>query len=297
MWELLMEISDEELLHFNQLGLVPGPDESKEAFIKRVNYCLKLRSNLSEQCGFAEPLDSQLGQQLLKEIAPTTQKLFDISVEWVPVIFSNHKLAPWHGGCAWIFQSTPETPVGAFFQLRQAFANSPTYLGIYNRTELMAHEAAHVGRMMFHEPKFEELLAYRTSSSSLRKRIGPIIESPWESILFVIALVLSISIDFANIFSESPNYFEWIKGLPWMLLALGLGRVWLRHYQFSRCLKKLNELVGKSDSQKANAIIYRLLDKEIIQFGKMPLNQIKEYITEQVSHSLRWMIIKKTYLN
>ena len=95
------------------------------------------------------------------------------------MIFSNERLAPWHGGCAWIFQFAEGLPTAALIQLRQVFSRQPTFLGIYHRDELLTHELVHVGRMKFEEPRFEELFAYETSTSAFRRWFGPLIQASW----------------------------------------------------------------------------------------------------------------------
>lgn len=280
--------TDEELLVINREGLIPGPDENADAFYQRVHYCRNLRREIGSQLDVKGELG---GSDLLLEAAPITQKLFDIVPEWAPVIFSNHRLAPWHGGCAWIFQQTPNTPLGAFFQLREVFAASKRYLGLYDRNELIAHEAAHVGRMAFEEPQFEEMLAYRTSKSGFRRIFGPIAQSPWESLVFVILVILSMVVNFLGLYEHL--YLGWITITPWIFLGIGLGRLWVRHRQFQRCLHRLQEALG--DTFKANAVIYRLRDEEIMRFGKLTREELLHEVADQ--RSLRWRVIRQAYFS
>jgi hypothetical protein len=295
----MTKFTDQELLLLNQRGLIPGPSESENDFEKRAEYCLNLKNNFKELLGneIPEEVDLQLSLPLVEEAAPTTKKLFDICPDWVPVIFSNFKMLPWHGGSAWIFQLTEDSPTAAFFQLRKAFISSKKFLGIYDREELITHESAHIGRMLFNEPKFEELLAYRTSNSSFRRWLGPIVQSSWESLLFVFILILCFFSDLAILLSgyEDPNHSTlWIKLIPVILFTIGLGRLSLRHWQFNHCLKKLQKILG---IEKANAVIYRLQDLEIINFSKMSSEQIKQFFDTSENASLRWKVIRKAYFN
>lgn len=288
----------DQLLHLNQKGLIPGPEESESDFFKRVDYCLTLKESLAVELGLPDPVDTLFSQQLIEKASGVTNKLFDISTAWVPIIFSNHKLAFWHGGCAWIFQLTHNTPTGAFLQLREAFAASNRYLGIYQREELIAHESAHIGRMLFHEPKFEEMLAYRTSHSKIREWLGPIIASPMEAIIFAFSLLLSFSSDFLAAYYGTESFYKiafLLKLPPLVLLVFSLGRLWFRHNQFSRCLEKLQK--GLNDPKKANAVIYRLTDFEIIDLGKMHIDEIRKYAKKQQNKSLRWLVIYKSYFS
>lgn len=288
-------LSDAELLSLNQQGLIPGPNETESEFIKRANYCLNLKNILASELGLPQPVDSEIAKKLIQDASPITKQLFNISTEWAPIIFSNHKLALWHGGCAWIFQQSEETPTAAFFQLRRVYETSTRYLGIYDRQELIAHESAHVGRMLFQEPKFEEMLAYTTGRSLFRRMFGPIIESPWEVVLFALALLFSFAADFsAAIFGgyQLYNVALWLKVPPLIIIGCGLVRLWIRHQQFSRCLKKLQGMFG---NEKANWIIYRLTDKEILALGKMNVKDITHYISSQKESSLRWRLLNLAY--
>ncbi len=247
-----------DILQWNREGLIPGPNESEETYRQRVAYCLNLDK---ETLPLKE--EEKADKSFLSSALSQTKELFDIVPEWIPLFFSNYKLAPWHGGCAWIFQVTENSPTGAIFQLRRSFWKSTKYLGMYDRDELIAHELAHVGRMVFEEPIFEEFHAYRTSKSSFRRWLGPIIQSPRESILFI---------------------------LLFPLIFFALIRLIRRQFQFKKCLNNL------SFFSNPNAVIYRLTDKEIIDFGKMNSQQITNYMNQQKEKSLRWQVISIAYL-
>lgn len=287
-----MNLELAELLKLNENGLIPGPQESSEHFQERVGYCLSLNLELLSRFELPNVLDTTENQQLIQEAAPITRKLYGFVSEWVPILFSNHKLAPWHGGCAWIFQLTENTPMGAFLQLRTAFAKGKRYLGLYNRKELVAHELSHVGRMAYQEPIFEEVLAYRSSESKFRRWWGPIVKSSWEALLFVFLLLLSLSVDLYALFHPALYSLALkVKLLPLLLLFIGIVRLWVRHNEFEKCLRNLNELT--KDRQKSEAVIYRLTDKEIILFSSSTTESIRQYIQQQ--DSLRWKVIS-TYL-
>lgn len=282
---------------WNQQGLFPGPDETEKEFIDRANFCLELDQNLSQQVGADLPFNikDRASKNILQMSSPLTQKLFGITPEWVPLFFSNHQLSSWQGGCAWIFQLTEATPTAAFLQLRANFRANTSYLGLYNREELISHELSHVGRMMYHEPQFEEVLAYQTSSKSWRRWLGPIVQSPRESLIFVLLLGLIIIADAALIsLGNSPlahTWTMWLKLLPIALIGLALSRLGLRQWQFSRCLKKLENLYN--DPEIAQHVIYRLRDNEIKEFGAASVQDIRTYMNAQ--QSFRWTFLKQIY--
>jgi hypothetical protein len=139
-------ISDEQLLHYNALGIIPGPEEAEETFIARALYCLNLKNLLEKEGGKILPFAVNKTKFPYKQLrgeesANLLAQFFDIDPQWVPIFMSNYHLAPWHGGCAWIFQLQGNTPKSAFLQLREESSI------FSDRQELIAHELAHVGRM------------------------------------------------------------------------------------------------------------------------------------------------------
>ena len=67
---------DNELLVYNKLGLIPGPNENEKDFFKRADYCLKLKTDLDPEFG---KLNLPVSHILLQHVVPLTQKLFDIA--------------------------------------------------------------------------------------------------------------------------------------------------------------------------------------------------------------------------
>lgn len=286
-------LTDEQLIEFNRQGLIPGPNESEEAFLTRARYCLGLKSEINEklQLPFSEQGSSEVLQPALEE----TRKEYDLAPAWIPLFFSNHHLLPWHGGCAWIFQQSEESPTAAFMQLRSAFLHSEKYLGLYTRKELIAHELCHVGRMCFEEPRFEEILAYRTSPSGLRRWLGAIAQSSWETMAFFLLLCLILAIDlYALAFDVPLESLAWLKLLPFGMFGAGFSRLIMRQQQFDHCLANLQRLL--KDRQKALAVIYRLTDSEIISFSRQAADCFQDVLNDRKGSSLRWRCIEKAYL-
>jgi hypothetical protein len=280
-----------EIIYWNQQGLIPGPEETKEDFEKRAHFCLNLQKHLAEQANLPFTEDDH-DQNFLHEAFVKTQLLYGIAPTWTPVFFSNYQLTPWHAGCAWIFQIGENTPMAAFLQLRSQFRKKSTYLGLYQRSELMAHELAHVGRMLYQEPQFEEILAYRSSISPWRRWLGPIIQSSKESLFFILLLGLLIM---TNLASMTLNYtfMSWLNLLPLILITIALIRLSQRQRQFTDCLKKLEALYGSL--QIAQHLIYRLSDKEIKFFAASNPLIIKNFIKQQLTHSFRWGFLHTIY--
>jgi hypothetical protein len=296
----MIESSDNNnLLTYNQIGLIPGPGEEKEDFLKRVDYSLNLKNHLPEEIKVQLSKKSfSQDDEALKVINESSEKLkslYDCSPQWVPLFFSNYKLPFWQGGCAWIFQMTEQSPTSALIQLREVFNRSPKYLAIYDRNELLTHELSHVGRMMFQEPKFEEVMAYRTSNSSFRRWFGPIIQSSAESALFLLFLFMLVVFDVFLIALNRPEAFTlalWLKTIPIALIIAALTRLWRRQRTYRLCVQNLENCVGPD---KAEAVAYRLKDQEILLFSKLSPEKIKDFAKAKMKEELRWDVIYRAY--
>lgn len=287
----MTQIPDDKLLNYNHKGLLPGPVESEEEFLRRADYCLHLQEILVEKLPFSTE-DAGASSVLTAGVAETSRR-YDCAPEWVQVFFSNYQLMPWHGGCAWIFQLSIAEPTAAFFQLRKAFRDHRVYLGMYDRDELIAHELVHVGRMMFEEPVYEEMLAYRTSKSAWKRWSGPLVRSSAESAWFVFLLMPIIFLDLYLLFNGYESYYwkmMWLKLLPCAIVIAGVVRLMRRHRTFERSLTNLKGCVGDN----AEAVIYRLTDLEIDAFAEMSPEDIHKYAA--ADRSLRWRVIRLAYL-
>lgn len=293
------KISDEDLLSFNRQGLIPAPGESEEAFGNRVHACLELKSLLTgEEFRKSLPFNLEADQpkENLESATALTKKLFDIQPDWLPCFYSNYQLAPWHGGCAWIFQLADDGPRLAFLQLRKAFAKNQRHLLLYERDELIAHESAHVGRMLFEEPEFEEVLAYRTNQTSWRAWLGPIVQSAGESLLFITVLFAILLLDFYFLLNEDYETYlslGLLKVVPLGLFLLAFIRLYRKQKIFNACLNHLQELLQDDDA--ANHVIYRLSDREIHLFAGLSGSSILDYVQSERLNSLRWRLLGLAY--
>lgn len=181
--------------------------------------------------------------------------------------------------------------------MRSAFLKQKRFLRFYDRNELIAHEVAHAGRMMFNEPKFEEILAYRSSSSRFLKTFGPILESSLESVLFMAILFFIFLLDLLFIlYAPYASYIriQWLKLIPLALVGYAFIRLYRKQKIFQRALGRLRELLPNKN--KADPFIYRLTDEEIVLFSKMTAGEIHAYALAQREDSLRWRILCSSLL-
>lgn len=291
-------LTPEKMIQYNKQGLFPCVTESEQAYVQRAHFCLNLVHELESRTGTELPFDpkDRASEEVLREAYAYTRPLYDSAPDWIPIFFNDYKLSLWHGGCAWIFQLDEDTPTSAFMQLRSSFKNNHRYLGLYNREELIAHELAHAGRMMYQDPQFEEILAYQTSPSFLRRWLGPIVQSSNESLLFILVLGFIIMANVALLaFNpvEAYSSIKWFIGLPLLLVTCALARLSIRHLQLKKCIRHLSTLYHSST--KARHLTYRLHDQDIRRFAASSSEQIRSFIEDQPSTSFYWSFIKTCY--
>ncbi len=188
-------IEERVLLEYFNRGLIPGPDESEDAFLKRA--------------GQAQPLSHVEWKELSSP--------FGFVIDWVPLSYSNHKIAWWEGAATWI--SEDQLPS---IQMRTNFQKG-SFLG-YSRSEVLTHEAVHAARMRFEEPQFEEILAYSTAPQAWKRFFGPLFSRTWEPLVLMLSVMLGVF---------------WPL-IPLLLLGLSLGWLSYRQWIFKRCCRKLS---------------------------------------------------------
>lgn len=268
-------MENDQLTPFVKKGFLPGPNENESSFLRRVDYNLRLSDTLE-----FEKTPSEISAEGLS----LSEELFGVRPLWIPFQFSNYKLPFWVGGCAWIFQETENSPRGAFIQMRNSFLHSAHFL-FYRREELIAHEVAHVGRMEFEEPEYEEIFAYHSSPGRFRRFWGPLFSQQWEMMIFMILVVFVFLSDLCAIWWGGwDNYLEIF---PLKLLPLGwLGWLAVKLVRKQRRLTRLK-------SRYPLSFLYCLTDQEINAFDKMDDRQIRLYASRQ--GCLRWQAIRELW--
>lgn len=248
------------LSHLNSEGFIPGPNEGEVEFFSRIK---ALQDPHNEEL---IPLEDW------KNAQKTTYKLFSFSAHWIKAFYSNQGLKPWEGAAIWMGNDVK-------VQLRYGFKKGK-YLKIYSRDELLAHEAVHAARMAFQEPRFEEFFAYMTSSKKWRRIMGPLFQTPRETLIFIIILLLSMVSSLINL------NFVFLPILMVFLLTIRLIKV---RKTFKQASRKLENFL-KGDPLP---FLFRLTDKEIYFFAKESEERMKEYIRNQ--NCFRWETIKNYF--
>ncbi|MBS0624614.1 MAG: hypothetical protein JSS32_01020 [Verrucomicrobia bacterium] len=238
-------MTDQELLALNQKGFIPGPDETEMEFQARVH--------AAETFFRAPPAEFQemdrVPQPHWDWVSHHLQEIYDFKPHSIVAFYSNRKLAPWQGAASWIIDSKPG-PL-CVVQLRKGFRKG-SFLRLYSRDEILAHEAVHAARCAFQEPKNEEFFAYFTSSARWRRVLGPILRRPWEALLFLTSTAIGAVIG---------NFIP-----PTILLTLALTRLIRQHIRFNKASKNLMARI--KDKKKIRAILFRLTDKEIEELSQ-----------------------------
>lgn len=269
-------LTEAELVAAGKRGLIPGPKETDEQFYKR---CERFR--YPAPCGLAPWMQQALGR---------VEGVYHIRPDWVEVSFSNEGLWPWHGGGTFLWQDE-ENNWHLEVQLRQVFSKKERSWWGYSRTELLAHELVHAGRMAFEEARFEEMLAYRVSRWSLRRFLGPLIKKRWESMLLVGVLLVIVGADAISFLTRSSAWLyaaTVLRWTPFLLIGIAAVRQWKDGRAFERARTRLVAFGIGQDH--VDAILYRLTDEEICCLlpQMKTLANWQEFILQKSKESLRW---------
>lgn len=290
-----MQTADfDQILKWNSEGIIPGPKESEESFLKRALYLETFKAKVKEELQLT-PKEEEISDSILMEALPEARLHYGIEPSFAPLFFSNEKLAPWHGGTSWIVQLEKDSPTAAFIQLKKCFFQKQRAL-FYNRTEIIVHELSHIGRMAFDSPVYEEIIAWSSSPNAFRRLVGPLFFSITETSVFVFVLLTLFLLDVMVLFLGSPALFEelqMLKTLPLLYLLYAGVRLLKKQRSFAKCLKNLQVLTSSED--QARAILYRLTDEEIALFSKEEPSFIARYIQDNAQLSLRWRVISQAY--
>jgi hypothetical protein len=252
-------MTDADLLTLDKMGFIPGPHEDEKIFLARVE---KTKKNFEQGSWIPESHWDWVRQYL--------DLMYDVKPLYICAFYSNKGLAPWQGAAAWI-----EGKALNSIQLREGLRKG-SYLGLYRREEILAHEAVHAARSGFNEDRFEEFFAYQTSEKKWRRVLGPLIQRPWEVWPFLVAIVLG---------ALWPLFY--LAASLWALA--GFARLIQRHRQLKRASCQILDFVR--DPRRTRAILLRLTDREIEFFAK-GIN-FEKYAEEQTS--LRWKVIRSYY--
>lgn len=250
-------MTDLELAALNESGFIPGPFETVIAFEARIERTKKLLDEKNS----VPPAHWDWANGRL-------DSLFGFHPQSLPAFYSNDHLSIWQGAACWIDEGG--VPL---LQLRNGFKKG-SYLRIYSREEVLAHEACHAARAAFDEEENEEFFAYATAGVRWRSVLGPMIRRSWEPWVGLGLFGLGIL-------------------SPWALLGasgwIGAGffRLCRQHLRLSQASWFL--LGTLKDKKLVRSLLFRLTDKEIrgLSNGIWPIDD----------GTLRWRLIQYVYLD
>lgn len=227
-------IENASLLGYFQRGLIPGPDELEEAFLQRAEQALPLSHFEWKEVSCA----------------------FGFVIDWVPISYSNHKIAWWEGAATWISEDRLPS-----IQMRTSFKKG-SFLG-YRRSDVLAHEAVHAARTRFEQPQFEEVLAYSTAPQTWKRFLGPLFSRTWEPLVLLLSVMAG----------------AFVPLVPFLLISLALGWLSFKQWIFKRCCRRLSL-----------PIVLCLTDSEMRKFARMSELEIQAYLEKD--SSLRARLIR-----
>ncbi|MDN3508935.1 MAG: hypothetical protein P0S93_02765 [Candidatus Neptunochlamydia sp.] len=269
-------LTKEVLKKLGEQGLIPGPHESKEQFVKRIDVLKKVK----------EDPPKFLKGKAVSRWNPDFHKELGAIPKWLPLTYSNHGLPLWQGAALWIFE-TPDRKKIPIIQLREGFKKGKFLF--YSQSEVLLHETLHAIRVAFNEPRFEEILAYHHSKSKWRRFIGPLFRKPSHAFFFIALIFISLIVQTTSLFfltSPLLPYVKFVTLLPIMDLTLRTAALIRDQRIVKKALKRLSEIFP--NQKEAFSVLIRLKDSEIQKFATEPIEKLLDYVEEEIPKSLRW---------
>ena len=269
-------LSSEELKKLGEQGMIPAPSESEEAFIEQVT----LLKEIDKHCKTIF-----FGKVLEKWTCDFGHKL-GADPTWVPLIYSNQGLFFWQGAALWIFETEMHGKI-PMIQLKAAFKKGGRFLPPLE--EVLLHESVHALRARFHEPRFEEALAYYHASSKWRQFWGPFFRTQTRALFSICLIFFSFSLQLLSLFFFTALFFSYLKFaslLPLIDLLLKGGSLIRDQRVLKQALCKLLQIFPQQ--KEAFPIAMRLTDAEIEQFAQDSIEKISEYMIREAPKSVRW---------
>lgn len=270
-----------QLKKLNDLGFIPGPNESDEMFLNRVNFVQALGR---------DPHSLLKGEKMNPlEWEPTLLKLqevFSFSPNWMVAYYSNENLSFWQGAATWLYESTNKIKF-PLIQLKTNFKKGRFLF--YSRDEVLLHESLHAIRIAFEESKYEEIFAYSFSEKKWRSFFGPLFRETKHATVFLLTFLISIISHIFSLFflSSSLLYlFTFLSFLPGLYFLFRLGSLIYDQWILKKALKKIQSLFPKN--RHPLSVAFRLTDQEIRAFAKKNIADLKMYMSQQMTSSLRW---------
>lgn len=123
-------------------------------------------------------------KQLVRGGIATAFERFHVRIDSPKVIWDSHDLGYCAGACYIYDPDEPTIVLNHIFKRRSKWLS-------YDVLEILAHELVHHHRRNLHSIKYEEIIAYQTSSNCFRSFWGGVFRRPAESQFFLFAALVS----------------------------------------------------------------------------------------------------------
>lgn len=280
-----MVLLDAQLCLYDRQGIFPFPSETEDAFAQRAASIGTSVEQFFSKTEKSPPFSLKDPVPYYEWDFPKAQltTLFGARPHWIQAYYSNRGLAPWHLAMTWILQAEAEKTPCMLVQVRKR----------KKQTEMLAHEAVHVMRAPLGSKKYEEIFAYRTSPSILRRSFGALIEQPFEALLFLLFSLcfVGFSLFFPLLFW---THISGVLTAYLALLTLPLLRLFLRKRALKNAFLSLKQLLRSE--KNARCLLFRLSDEEIDFCARNTPQAIGKYFIEKKHTNIRWRQIFASYL-
>ena len=247
--------STEQFLLFFSKGIIPFPGEDLPSLLKRFTYLESLLHN-------PETFFSTIPHRSFFSLGN--------KLPWFFGFYKARRLPFWIAALTWI------VPTEHGFSVPCLQLSSTSSFLLPSREEIVNHESIHALRANFDEPRFEEILAYRTSKSRFRKFLGPLFQTTTESNIFIIISLFTLLATF--FFTSSLPAF-----LPTFYLSFLSFRLFFRNKTLERCIRRLSP-----SYKNCEQLLLHLTDAEIELIAKKGSGIRKK-------NCLRWQQINALY--
>jgi len=296
----MSEIPLQALCDLDAAGFLPGPGETAEDFLHRVETIRRVEADFLtrvESEGKAVVFDClELGAEeripegLLQGAGAVTWALYRFRAGHIPGFFLTKGVGLLWGGCLL------GDPVAHFsvLLLRGVFRDREKWLS-YRREELLAHELCHAMRQDLQEPTLEEFFAYRTGNSRLRRYLGNCFVSTWDAWFFLLPMLLLPLAQIVRIFF-APALWNW----PFWCIALAWP-VWLlyRNHRSRQLVFRAKKGLRRAGvvQEAWGPILFRCTREELRRLGECSRREeLLELATVWSRTELRWRIISARFL-
>ena len=288
----------DELIKLDEQGFVLPPGEQPAAFresaLRTLEWARGVRDELEHEgqvrlFGETFAAEQVVPGELLHQCLEPVRAVYGVSPCWVPAFFSD-RLMPVYVGASTLYE-TGEEGLRVCLLLRAPFRERARWL-IYDRDELVSHEACHVARAALEQRQFEEVLAYTLSPSALRRTAGGVFNAGWEApaVLAGGAVVIAgAGLELAGV----NGLIKLFSAIPLLgVLAFLAGRA-VRAKTTVRAARRFLEPVFGSN---APAVLFRCTDEEIrLLGGAFRRGVAADEWLEAHRETLRWQIICRRF--